>query len=226
MIRKVYLHGELGGKHGTEFDFAVETGAEAVRALIANFPDIMIDLREGMYHIVRGESHETGDALSEVEVSSMRLGSAPLHIVPAIAGAKSGAQKAILGIALVAMSFGTFGMAGLMATPMSTTLFGATTYGNMAGMIGLSMAVTGVSSMLAPDEDKDDSSFNLSGVAGLAQEGTPIPLVYGRRVMVQGMTISASVEIDKINRDGDVISGFNSNRATLQALFGDDAVST
>jgi len=121
---------------------------------------------------------------------------------------------------------GTFGMAGFLASPMMGVA-GATTYGGMAGMMGLSMAVAGVSGMLAPEptgQEAVESSFLLSGVMGLAPEGTAIPLVYGQEILVKGMTVSALVNIDRIDRAGNTTTPFETNKLRLTEIFGSSAV--
>lgn len=224
-MRTVHIHGEIGQKFGKSFDLEVETAAEAFQALFTNFPEMKDEVRKGAFYIVRGKTAKHGTVLNEKQAAGMRLGKSDLHIVPEISGSKSNGAKAIIGVAMVAMSVGTFGMSTLLATPISTSLMGATTWGNAIGMAGLSMAVSGASSMLSADsDDEDDSSDLASNVSAMAQEGTPIPLVYGKRVLVKGMTISAAIEIDRVNSNGDALSSVERDRAALREILGDDAV--
>lgn len=194
MLRKVHLHGSLA-KHGDVFEFDVLTAAEALAALAANVPEFLGDLREGSWVILRGDP-DTGLALDEDAVVSMRLGNADLHIMPEIMGAKnsSGALKAILGIALIAITAGS--AAPFLANPI---IAGAgATWGNVIGQMGLAMALTGVSSMLAPEtesDSKDDESFTMTGPVSRYGQGNAIPIVYGE-VITGGVLVSGGIDAD------------------------------
>lgn len=198
-MRDIYLHGALGKKYGKKFTLDVLTAAEAVRALCANFPEMMKDLRAGAWHVVRGKSLKSGFDLGEGHIFTFKLGSGDLHIAPFVAGSKNGnAMKIIIGVALVAVSFGT---AAFLGTAINATLMGATTWGNAIGMIGLSMAATGISGMLAPEmsmgDSKDQSSYIMTGPSGTSSQGAAVPIVYGR-VITGGVIVSNGLDVDQI----------------------------
>lgn len=160
-MRNVHLHGALK-KYGETIQLDVDTAGEAVAALCANFPEIMGDFRDGSWHLMRGDP-ETGLALDEEMVAGLHLGDADLYIMPDVTGAKrGGALKAIIGVALVAVSFGS---AGFLAQPISNALIGGLKWGNAIGRMGLVMALSGVSQMLAPEEETEDKeeSFLATG---------------------------------------------------------------
>ncbi|WP_323784617.1 hypothetical protein [Thalassovita sp.] len=193
MLRKVHLHGSLA-KHGEVFELDVLTAAEALTALAANVPAIMGDLRQGSWVVLRGDP-ETGMALDEDAVASMRLGAADLHIMPELVGAKSGngTIKAILGVTLIAITAG--GAAPFLANPI---IAGAgTTWGNAIGQMGVAMALTGVSSMLAPETESADEekSFTMTGPVSAYGQGHAIPIVYGE-VITGGLLISGGIDAD------------------------------
>lgn len=193
MLRKVHLHGSLA-KHGDVFELDVLTAAEALAALAANIPAFMDDLREGSWVVLRGDP-DTGLALDEDAVASMRLGNADLHIMPEVQGAKNGngALKAILGVALIAITAGS--ALPFLANPI---IAGAgTTWGNAIGQMGLAMALTGVSSMLAPETESadDEKSFTLTGPVSSYGQGGAVPIVYGE-VITGGTLISGGIDAD------------------------------
>lgn len=199
-MRDIYLHGALGARYGRHHRLSVETAGEAVRALCANFPAILKDLHEGTWRVVRGETPRKGMDLDEEQIASFRLGSAPLHVLPVAAGGKrNGAIKAIIGVALVAVSFGS---AAFLAQPIAAGVMGATTWGNALGTIGLSMALSGVSMLLTPQSDsganKNDDSFLMSGPVGGTRQGTPVPVVYGE-IIVPGVMISGGLDIEMLD---------------------------
>ena len=198
-MRKVILHGALAAKYGEEFELEIGTAAEAIRALAANFPEFMLDIREGAWHIVRGDA-DTGMDLGEEDVATFRLGRADLHIMPYVVGSKrGGVLKIILGVALVGLSFGM----GLATPIIGGGALGGLTYGNMA-MFGAALALGGVSQMLSPEQkdegNKDDSSFTMTGPGNSYEQGAPIPLVYGE-VITGGVLVSGGIDIERIKVD-------------------------
>lgn len=194
-MRNVYLHGSLGKKYGRKFELNVDTAGEAVRALCMNFPEMTADLKSGSWRVVRGKTPSTGFALNEEGIASLRLGRADLHIQPVMAGAKNnGALKAIIGVALIAVSFGS---AAFLSNAIAPKLLGATTWGNAFGQVGLALAVSGVSQLLTSQNDNDanknEGSFIMSGPEASAQQGAAIPLVYGE-VITETILISGGMD--------------------------------
>lgn len=205
MLRKIYLHGALGEKYGDVFELDIETTAEAVRALSANFPEIVKDLREGAWHIIRGDA-DKGLDLDETMITGFRLGNAELHFIPVVAGSKRGGLlKIVLGVALIGAAFAFSG--GLLATPIAGGMIGGMTYGNMA-MMGAALALAGVSQLLAPEEKqkKDESSFTMSGPGNAYEQGSPVPLVYGMAI-TGGVMVSGGVDIENIGVGGNELAG-------------------
>lgn len=98
MLRTIHLHGALGKKYGESFKLDVQTAGEAIRALNANFPTFMKDIREGAWHIVRGEDVDSGMDLDEQQIAEFRLGKGDLHIVPFIAGSKRGGLLKVMAV--------------------------------------------------------------------------------------------------------------------------------
>ncbi|MBX5130832.1 tail assembly protein [Rhizobium lentis] len=196
-MRKVYLHGELGARFGYEFDMEVETAAEAVRALCVNLRGFEQAMRAGEFHVVRGKELDKGRDLDLELCSTYRLGKAPLHIAPYIAGSKRGGfLKIVLGVALVGAAFLFSG--GALAAPIAGGALGGVTYGNMA-ILGVALAVSGVSQMLASEEkeEKNEDSYLLSGPGNTYEQGGALPLVYGE-VITGGVLVSAGVDIEQL----------------------------
>ncbi len=196
-MRTIHLHGSLK-RYGATFELEVETAGEAVRALCTNFPDMLKTIREGEWYVIRGKNAKKGLSLGEEEIAAFRLGSGDLHIMPAIKGAKQsgGVLKVVLGVALIAFSFGS---AAFLGTAISGTLLGGATWGNAIGMLGLSMLSTGISSMLAPEKksSKSENSFIFSGPQNGNRQGTAVPIVYGE-VITGGVMISGGLDVGQI----------------------------
>jgi predicted phage tail protein len=195
-MRKIYLHGHLADEFGAEFTFDVQTAAEAVRALCVNFKDFEAAMRNGEFHVVRGDDIDTGYDLDLDECSTYRLGTKPVHIVPVIAGSKQGGLlKVILGVALIGVSLG----AGLLAGGLATPIFAGVTYGNMA-ILGVALVAGGISQMLSPEkknDEKKEDSYAFSGPGNAYEQGNPIPLVYGE-VITGGVLISVGLDIEQL----------------------------
>ncbi len=197
-MRKIYLHGELGERFVKEIELDVQTAAEAVRALCVNFEGFEAAMRHGQFHLVRGEDIDKGRDLDLELCQTFKLGKASLHIAPVIAGSKrSGILKIVLGVALIGAAFLFSG--GALAAPIAGGAFGSSfTYGNMA-LLGVALAVGGVSQMLSPQtkDDKKDQSYLFSGPGNTSQQGGCLPLVYGE-VITGGVLASVGIDIEQL----------------------------
>lgn len=208
-LRKVYLHGALGERFGTEHQLAVSTAGEAVRAFTFQLPGFRQAIAEGSWRVVRGDP-DTGFDL-DIETLTFGLGKQPLHIIPAPIGSGrgGGGGKTVVGIALLALAVafaipsggtslmasagamglevGAIGTGAALSAGLSTTAFLGITYGQIA-LMGAALTLTGISALVAPAPrtnvgqqavDKK-GSFVLSGPQNTSVEGVCVPHVYGR----------------------------------------------
>ena len=202
-LRVIHLHGRLKKQFGAKHRFDVKTAAEALRALNCAFPgDFVTALQSGSYKLVRGDKR-SGMQLDIDLVSSFNLGGADLHLIPVAAGAANnkGVAKTILGVVLVGAAI--FMSGGTMAAPLTIggqSMLGMT-WGNIA-LLGLGVALSGVSTMLAgdtkSDEQKSDESFTINGPSNGARQGMGIPLIYGE-VITGSVTVSFDANIEDIS---------------------------
>ncbi|WP_244581164.1 tail assembly protein, partial [Escherichia coli] len=124
----------------------MKTGAEAIRALATQLPAFRQKLSDGWYQVrIAGQDVSTSGLTAQLH-EALPDG-AVIHIVPRVAGAKSGGVfQIVLGAAAIAGSFFTAG-ATLAAWGAA---IGA---GGMTGILfslGASMVLGGVAQMLAP----------------------------------------------------------------------------
>jgi predicted phage tail protein len=155
-MKKVVLRGELGKQFGRVHHFDLNTPAEAIRALCANFEGFQQALvtaaERGVGYIV-----QVGKlAIEELdEIHNPTGQSEEISITPVLAGAGGGGIGQIFaGIALVAVSFLLPG-AGLFGT---TSIFGAaattggflTAVGTVTSAIGASLILSGTAQLLSP----------------------------------------------------------------------------
>lgn len=201
MLRTVHLHGKLKKQFGSPFRFDVATAGEALRALNCAFPGEFVGALEvGSYQLVRG-SKTHGLTLSDLTlVNELKLGLADLHLIPRATGAANnkGVAKTILGAALIGGAI--FMSGGTLAMPLATSgLLSGVTWGNIAA-IGLGLTLSGASTLLAkpaatkPDTD-DAKSHTLNGPGNTGQQGSAIPLIYGR-VLVGSVPVSFDSDIE------------------------------
>jgi predicted phage tail protein len=215
VIRAVHLHGSLGRRFGPRFDLAVETPAEAIRALTHMLRGFREAIAGASWRVVRGRFGLEPDALG------LKMGACrELHVVPAPTGRKNaGVGKIIAGVVLIAAAVVTAGMA-LAAAPAAGG-FAAGTLGAAGGVSGLAgasaigvtgvltvgqlaflgvgMVLTGASMLLSPQPKPasgplavdQKESFMFSGPVNSNAQGGPVPLVYGRIRVGSIVTASA-----------------------------------
>jgi predicted phage tail protein len=192
MLRKIKLYGKLAkfiGHRVLEADVA--TAAEAVRFLLANWPELEAHMSDQHYRVSVG----TYDI--DLEELHHPAGAAPISFVPVVAGA--GAVGRILaGIAIIAFAIVTAG-AGLIAG--LGLGFGASTAISI-GLVGLSLVVGGIAQLLTPtpkvaqgvdNQDDPRKSYSFSGIQNTSRAGTPVPIVYGE-TLVGSVVISAGID--------------------------------
>lgn len=220
MMRTIHLHGYLAEEFGGPYDLAVQSTAEAVRALSANFKTFAGRIRDGEFHVFRGDP-SMADDLGEGDLM-MRLGrERDLHIVPVVAGAgggggrSKGIAKIILGIALIGAAIAIPAIGGAASigagfgTSTGLTIFGeAITYGSLA-KAGLFLAIGGAAAMLSSTPKVKDSnysareqpdqraSFIFNGPVNTVEQGGPVPVAYGR-IRVGSKVVSGGIETQQI----------------------------
>ncbi|WP_208352620.1 hypothetical protein [Pseudaestuariivita rosea] len=82
MIRTIYLHGALGKAFGREFRFAIDTPAEAVRALCTLVEGFEAHVRDRLYQVFRGAEVNGRDQSPQELHIAFAAEETELHIVP------------------------------------------------------------------------------------------------------------------------------------------------
>ena len=191
MLRRIKLYGPLAKFIGHRVLMAaVETPAEAVRYLIANWPDVQRHMAESSYRILVGRNDLPVD--TDPDQLHYPVGQDDIRIVPVVAGA-GGVGRIIAGVALVAASF---------AIPGSAAVFGIALKG-LTASIGVSLALGGIAQLLTPlpqtpkDESDPRKSYSFSSIQNTARQGTPVPIIYGETI-VGSVVISAAIDIAQV----------------------------
>jgi predicted phage tail protein len=193
MLRKIKLYGALAkfiGHRVLEADVA--SAAEAVRFLLANWPELEAHMADQHYRVSIG----TYDI--DLEELHHPAGAAPISFVPVVAGA--GAVGRILaGIAIIAFAIVTAG-AGIAGLGLG---FSASTAISI-GLVGASLIIGGIAQLLTPtpttskDEGDPRKSFSFSGIQNVSRAGVPVPVVYGE-TLVGSVVVSAGIDIVQVS---------------------------
>ena len=202
MLRKIKLYGKLAkfiGHRVLEADVA--TAAEAVRFLLANWPELEAHMVDQHYRVSIGAYD------LDLEELHHPAGAAPISFVPVVAGAGGGAGKIIAGIGLLALAFFAPIIAGALIQTAAQAAFAiAIMPGLQAALVGLGIGavVGGISQLLTPtpttskDEGDPRKSFSFSGVQNTNRAGVPVPVVYGE-TLVGSVVISAGIDIVQVS---------------------------
>ncbi len=203
-MARVILHGALAEYHAEPLQLAVASPAEAVRALLANFPGIGDVIRAGKWHVIRGPE-DTGLSLDHTELTVGLGPDTEVHFIPAVEGSgRGGALKTIIGVVIMVVAV----VAAVYTGGTSLALYGqfSVSYGAIF-MFGASMALNGISQMLAPTpkmqsfEADKDRSYIMAGPTNRMEQGGPVPVIYGR-CRVGSVVIAASITNDDIAAEG------------------------
>ena len=187
MLRKIRLYGKLAkfiGKRVLEADVA--NAAEAVRFLLANWPELEKHMADQHYRVSVG-----GYDLEESELHDP-AGQQSIKIVPVLQGAGA-VGRIIAGVALIALA-SLVGLGAIAGIALNTLVFG----------VGASLVLGGVAQLLTPvpkvpqgaasNTDQDPrKSYSFSGIQQTSRQGTPVPLVYGE-TLVGSVVISAGID--------------------------------
>ena len=194
-LTTIRLYGALGARFGRVHKLAVQTSAEAVKALCINMDGLesylMNAKKNGMtFAVFRGKRNIGVDDFKELS------GDSDIRIAPVMEGAKKaglfqtilGAVLVVAGIVVTGMTFGSAGVVG-------------------AGMIsaGIGMMAGGIYQMLSPqpkglqgrDDPDNKPSYAFGGSVNTLAMGNPVALLYGERE-IGGAIISAGIVAEDI----------------------------
>jgi predicted phage tail protein len=201
-MRVIKVYGPLAKFLGRrQFKAAVNTPAEAIRFLVANFPNLKAHMADQYYKVCTGKIElDVGSHLEQLHYP-MAQGEC-IRIIPVIDGAGGTAAKIGIGIALIAVAI-LFPAGGLLASSAFT--LGSLAVPIVMG-IGVSLVLGGVSDLLSPtpkmssgDDSTNDprKSYSFSGIQNVTRQGVPVPIVYGE-IIVGSVVISAGINTEDV----------------------------
>ncbi len=194
-LTTIRLYGALGARFGRVHRLAVQTPAEAVKALCINLDGLESYLlnakKNGMtFAVFRGKRNIGVDDFKGLS------GDTDIRIAPIMEGAKkAGMFQTILGAVMV--------VAGVVMTVIS----GGTASPLAAGLMtsGIGMMAGGIYQMLSPqpkglqgrDDPDNKPSYAFGGAVNTLAMGNPVALLYGERE-IGGAIISAGIVAEDI----------------------------
>jgi len=218
MLRDIYFYGRLEDRYGHHHRYNVDSPVELARCMQANYGDFYRQIRGGRFQFIRGDRFR-GDFLG-AEHLAMKLGAAPLHVVPVPEGAGGDSKPiitAVLGVALIAAAVlipgagqaallaGSEGFKAAMAGGVVIPGLGCVTYGSIA-LLGATLALGGISQLLAPtpqvtdygNREKEKTSWLFTGATNRTEQGGAIPLIYGGPIRVGSIQASFGIRVEDI----------------------------
>ncbi|WP_075180593.1 tail assembly protein [Pantoea sp. 1.19] len=194
-LTTIRLYGALGARFGRVHKMAVQTSAEAVKALCVNFDGLesylMNAKKNGMVFAVFRGKRNIG-----VEDFKSLGGENDIRIAPVMEGAKkAGVFQTILGAVMVVAGILVTGLSYGWAAPAG----GALISGGIGTMAG------GVFQMLSPqpkglqgrDDPDNRPSYAFGGAVNTIAMGNPVAVLYGERE-IGGAIISAGIVAEDI----------------------------
>ena len=188
MLRTIRIYGRLAKfLKRRKFEAEVSSAAEAVRFLLANFPQLEQHMADQHYRVSVGSYDLAVDELHDP------AGLQEIKIVPVVAGAGA-VGRIIAGVALLAIGFlvpgiGALGVQLLVGVGASLVL---------GGVAQLLTPVPTLSTPSTADTEKDPrKSYSFSGIQNTSRQGTPVPIVYGE-TLVGSIVISTGIDTEQV----------------------------
>jgi len=199
-MRTIRIYGRLAKflKRRT-FRAEVASAAEAVRFLLANFPQVEKHMADQHYRVSIGARALDAEELHEP------AGGSDIAIVPVIGGAGA-VGRIVAGVALVAAAF-VIGQPwlGPLAFSLITGVGASLALGGVAQLLTPVPRIAGPGATAAmasanaarPDENDPRKNFSFSGIQNTSRQGLPVPVIFGE-VIVGSVVISAAIDVDQV----------------------------
>ncbi|WP_333893152.1 tail assembly protein [Atlantibacter subterraneus] len=194
-LTTIRLYGALGAQFGRVHKLAVQTSAEAVKALCINFDGmedyLMNAKKNGMaFAVFRGKRNIGVQDFKELG------GDSDIRIAPVMEGSKkAGIFQTILGAVMVVAGIVMTVISGGTASPLAASLM----------VSGVGMMAGGIYQMLSPqpkglqgrDDPDNKPSYAFGGSVNSLAMGNPVAVLYGERE-IGGAIISAGIVAEDI----------------------------
>lgn len=195
---EVKLLGELGRRFGRSYSFVASSPKEIISALshqIEGFKDYLRDAHENGigFRLVDGDA----DGMSYEDTM---MGCKQLIIAPIVTGGGA-IGRILLGVALVALAFVSFGTSAVFGGFVAGV--GFTAGSGILFSLGISLVLTGIASLLTPPveqpkETERKDSFLFDRATELTTQGQPVPLLYGKFLAASPLIISSAITTQQV----------------------------
>lgn len=198
---EVKLLGELGRRFGRSYRFVADSPRAVMSALCNQL--------EGFKEYLCG-AHENGIGFRLVnedpegmDYNNMLMGCKRLIIAPIVSGSGT-VGRILVGVALVALSFVSFGAtAGALFAGYAAGV-GFAAGSSVLFSVGISLVLTGVASLLTPavktpsTDTQRKESFLFDRASELTTQGTPVPILYGRFLAASPLIVSSAITTQQV----------------------------
>ena len=200
---EVKLLGELGKRFGRKHRFMAHSARDIFSALsnqLEGFKDYFCNAHEkGIgFKLVDGDP-------DGMDYENVLMGCRRLIIAPIVSGGGA-LGRILIGVALIALSFGVASIAAGAALAGSLSGFGlqALAFVTQAGLYaGIAMTVTGIAQLLTPTPDAQKEtdrkdSFLFDRTSDLTVQGQPVPILYGKFLAASPLIISSALTTQQV----------------------------
>ena len=192
-LRKIKVYGRLAELVGWHVNYAdVKNMKDVYKYLVCNHPEINKHLQENMYRIT------INNDVVKTEEDLLVNSEGEIRIIPVVSGAWFWVAAAFFG-------------AGAAATAIGGAVFAA--IGGILTAIGTSMAISGVTNMLFPQQQPNVGdvesglsetdarvNYSFSGIQNVSRSGVCIPLIYGE-VFTGSIVVSSGTDTAPVFKD-------------------------
>ena len=184
-LKRIILYGHLRKRFGRCFEFAVNSPAEAMRAMCSQVEGFAEYLRE---HSMPGYRVLVGEEVRDVEGLQAPVGRGVIKIVPVVAGAKGNGFGVIAGAVLTVVGY-------YFEQPWLVNM-------------GMAMMLGGVSTLLANNPayvpptpeaktESDPPAYSFNGPHMTVGQGNPVPVLLGGPLRIGGALISMGISAEE-----------------------------
>lgn len=188
---KVKLLGELGRLFGRHYELDITTPSEAIRAIgfqKEGFIEYLNTSHEkGVMYKVITKGHLEGLTEEQLQLPAEEY----VIIAPTVAGSSGGLLKGLLGVTLVAAA---------LIIPGGVSLLGLSISSSTMGLLGASLILGGISSLLSPTPKKpketkedDRSSYIIDRAGTVVNQGAAVPVTYGEVLFTDPIPVSSGI---------------------------------
>ena len=196
---EVKLLGELGKRFGRKHKFMANSPRDIFSALshqIEGFKDYFCNAHEKGIGFKLIDGNPDGMSYEDVLMGCKRL-----IVAPVVSGGGA-VGRILIGVALVALAFVSFGTSAAFAGIASAGAKAAVG-SSLLFSLGTSLVLTGIAQLLTPTPDAQKEtdrkdSFLFDRTSDLTVQGQPVPILYGKFLAASPLIISSALTTQQV----------------------------